>query len=191
MQKSLLSLSLSLLVLILTASCGWKLHPALNKSEKSYTISIPYVEGDPSGKLTAQLVETIQREGGFRYVHSGGRLILKVKLIDNDILNIGWKVDPSRDNQKIIPNESRKKLLAEVTVLQEGRAQPLIGPVFIKSFVDYDHQHYALNNDANIFSLGQLTDIDTARDGLDTPMYRAMALEINNFLLMHQEELSL
>lgn len=186
MQKSLHCLLLSLL----TVSCGWKVHPSLQKDQASSTLSIPYVEGDPSGKLTTELVHTIQKEGAFRYAHSHGTYTLKVKLVDSDILNIGWRVNPSDESHEdILPNESRKKLLAEVTLLKAGSETPVLGPAFIKAYVDYDHQHYALNNSANIFSLGQLTDIDTARDGLDVPMYRAMAREINQYLLLHAAEL--
>src|SRR5689334_1887340 len=48
---------------------------------KYSTISIPFVEGDGDGVLTAELVRQFSTSGALRYVPNGGALTLKVKWV--------------------------------------------------------------------------------------------------------------
>ena len=179
------------MICLALTSCGWRMAPSCS-SDKHLTLSIPYVEGDPSGSLTAALSEQVEKRSGFSYVSGEGDLTLKVRLTDSKTDNIGFRHDPSKKldgRQKLLPNESRKRILAEVSVINSATGQLLLGPLCVKASVDYDHQHYALDNSINIFSLGQLTDMDTCRDGLVIPAHRALAKEITDILVMHMQEL--
>ncbi|MDB6081861.1 MAG: LptE-family protein [Chlamydiia bacterium] len=164
-------------------------------SSRTRTVSIPFVQGDPNGRLTSDLVEQIEKQGGLRFAHDGGELTLKVTILDDRYDNIGYRHDPKKLRQggkhKIIPNETRSKILAEVTVTETATQKVLLGPAYILATAEYDHQNYSVDNDINNFSLGQLSDIDTAEDVLDIPLYRNLAREIALYLQHHFNKLSL
>ena len=178
------------LLFSLTAGCSWRMAPSLDNSA-TRTISIPYVQGDSSGKLTNELVEQIERQGGFHFVQDGGDLTLKVKLVADKYENIGFRYDLKKfevdrhrhGKRRIIPNETRSKLVAEVQVVDNSTGKNVLGPVYILGTAEYDHQNYSINNDINRFSLGQLSDIDTAHDVLDIPLHRNLAREIAQYLV--------
>ena len=160
--------------------------------ESCYSLSIPYVQGDSDGQLTGALIEAVQQAGGFRYVHSGGTLTLNVKILDRKKENIGFRFDPKRftvGKRRIIPSEGRRKLLAEVSVIDSVTKKVLIGPALVVGICEFDHQNYSLNHDVNIFSLGQLSDIDTTYDVVDIPLNRDTARRIAEYLEAHYDEL--
>ena len=179
-------------LLLASTGCAWHLDPSLDTSQ-TQTISIPYVEGDATGELTSNLVREMEKQGGFAYrSDETGTLALKVRLLDDTYENIGFRFDPEKlhhHKKKLIPNETRQKDLAEVSVIDTTTGKVLLGPAYILSCVDYDHQNYSLNNDINVFSLGQLSDIDTAIDALDTPRYQHLAREITQYLGNHFDKL--
>ncbi len=173
---------LTILACFIFTACGFHLAPSLSKNEAT-TINVPYVQGDHSGKLTAALVEEIEKHTKYCYVKNNGTVTLQVKLLDTRNENIGFRFDRhSPGSEKLIPNESRTKRLAEVTLIDTGTQKVLLGPVYILATNDYDHQNYSLNTDINRFSLGQLSDIDTTDDVLYIPADRTLAQEIANWL---------
>ena len=168
------------------SACSWRLASSVDKKD-ARSIAIPYVEGDSSGRLTNDLVEEVEKQTGLVFSGDGGELTLKVVLVDNTYDNIGFRFDPKqlhshKHEKKLIPNETRQLDLAEVTVIDNASGAILLGPAYILSSYDYDHQNYTMNNDINVFSLGQLSDIDTAIDALDIPRYNHLAQEIAQYL---------
>lgn len=164
-----------------------------SSKETAPTMSIPYVEGDSDGKMTSFLVDTIAKDGAFEYVQSGGSLTLNVKILDHKYDNIGFRYDPKRTKKqvkRVIPSESRSKLLAEVELVDNTTQQVVLGPAHIVAYADYDHQNYSINNDINVFSLGQLSDIDTASDVIDIASFRSLAREISDYLHAHRKEIN-
>jgi hypothetical protein len=154
---------------------------------------IPYVDGDSDGRMTSFLVEAVEKEGVLRSAPSTARLTLKVKILDRKYTNIGFRYDPNRlkhQVKRVIPSESRSKLLAEVTVIDTASQKILLGPAHIVAYSDYDHQNYSINNDINVFSLGQLSDIDTASDSIDIASFRSLAREIAEYLHAYSNKLS-
>ena len=180
-----------LLSLLLFSSCAWRLDPSL-QTEETRTISIPYVQGDKTGELTAKLIQAIDCTSGLQFSQDQGELTLKVKLLDKTYDNIGFRFDHRelhKHKRKLIASETRQLDLAEINVVENGTGNIILGPCYILSSIDYDHQNYNMNSDVNVYSLGQLSDIDTTEDSLDTPRFRALAKEIAKFLHDHFEKI--
>lgn len=150
------------------------------------TISIPYIEGDLDGDLNACLVRQLSRTGAFDYVNDeGGSLTLRVKVIDFSDDNIGFRYDRKKDGhlkKTIIPTETRLGILVEVSVIENCSGTILRGPVRFASSFDFDHEYDTSRNRVNIFSLGQLGDIDAASDVAQHPLNQKMAKKIVDYL---------
>ena len=185
--------SFCLFCLLPISSCGFRLATSVDK-ESCRTVNIPYVQGDSGGLLTSDLIKYIEKQSPLAFVSEGGSLTLQVKLLDEKYENTGFRYNPHdlhHGKKKIIPNETRQKDLAEITVIDNRTGQTLLGPAYILATTDYDHQNYTLNNDVNVFSIGQLNDINTSQDALDVPRFRNLAKEIASYLENHHDKLSL
>jgi hypothetical protein len=172
-------------LLFLATSCGW--HHA---RQTPSTLSVPYVKGDSDGLLTAELIQQLEKQGTFSYAQNGGEYTLQVSLLDSKSENIGFRYDPKKlenGKRKTIPDETRRKLLAKVTVVNSASQKIILGPAYILGQADFDHEYYNLNSDTNKFSLGQLTDIDTTYDVVDIPLHRDLATQIAQYLENHQD----
>jgi hypothetical protein len=192
---------LLLLPLIFNLSCGYQFGQGCLLT-KYQTMSIPYVIGDTTGELTAILIKQISRSSAFRYVREGGDLVLNVSLCECSEENIGFCYDTKKDkndredkerdsrecrkrefNHSIIPIESRATIIAEVTVIDCSSGCNVLGPAKLFASVDFDHDYYYSPDRINVFSLGQLTDVDAARDAVQTPLYTALAEKISEYIL--------
>lgn len=166
-------------------SCGYKLD-CIPSAEDVPTLTIPYVVGDINGELTAAIVREISVTGRYRYLSSGGDSILKVRIIDEYEENIGFRYDRHRKGdlkKQIIPVEERSYILVEVELVAAGSCQTLKGPIRLMANVEFDHDYYTIRNRDNIFSLGQISDIDEAEDAATTPLYKKLAEKITDFLI--------
>jgi len=169
----------SLLATMLTG-CGYTFM-AGSGPYKQATLSVPYVVGDQDGSLTSAIVREVVREGTFRYRSCDGALTLKVTQIDQEEENIGFRYDRKKKGaltKDTIPTETRITSIVEITLVENGSGATLLGPVQLSASVDYDHDFYFSRNGVNIFSLGQLTDLDTAYDAVQTPLNQAIARKI-------------
>ncbi|MFQ5729847.1 MAG: hypothetical protein ACE5GN_05765, partial [Waddliaceae bacterium] len=83
----------------------------------------------------------------------------------------------------MIPTETRIKVLAEVTVRDSCSGEMVLGPAKIYASVDYDHDYYFSRDAVNVFSLGQLTDSDAAHDAVQSPLNRALAQKIVDYVI--------
>lgn len=155
-------------------------------SQRYTTISVPYVEGDQRGELTAEVIKKLSTSGAFRYVSCGGDLVLKIKLLEFREENIGFRYDRKKTGQlkkSIIPTETRMKAIAEVLVIESGSGETIRGPTRMIASTEFDHTYYATRDEINIFSLGQLNDLDAARDAVKQPLNRHLAERIVDFIM--------
>ena len=171
---------IQLLLILLLTSCGY--HFGTGSTINSYrTISVPYVEGDWDGTITSAIIKEISEYTSLAYRDCGGALILKVKVLDYDDENIGFRYDRKKDgNPKdiIIPDETRTSIRAEVVVIEASSGCNILGPVEIFADVEYDHDYYSNRDAINVFSLGQLSDIDEAYDAAQQPLNKRLAEKI-------------
>ncbi len=123
------------------SACGY--HQGREDVSISYrTVSIDPIDGDWNGDLTAALVERLAASGIAMYRTSGGELILQVKLEDVDEKNIGFRYNQHKDGKiqkSIIPTETRLTAIAQVTLLEAATNAPVLGPVKLKTDVEFDH----------------------------------------------------
>jgi hypothetical protein len=150
------------------------------------TISVPYISGDEEGELTAELIKQFTTSGAFSYLPYGGDLILKAEFIELRDENIGFRYDRKKrgDLKKaIIPTETRLNALVEVTLIESATGYVLRGPTRIFASVDFDHDYYSSRHAVNIFSLGQLSDIDAAHDAVMHPLNRRLAEKIADYII--------
>jgi hypothetical protein len=175
---------LVVLTLLFLTGCGY--HSGQGCIPEVYhTISIPYVEGDIDGDLTAALVKQFSQSGGLEYRNCGGQLCLKVKIVDLLEENIGFRYDRKKSGRldhTIIPTEMRITIFAEFSVCHNYSGEVILGPVIISASRDFDHDYYTSRNMVNIFSLGQLTDVDDAKDGIQAPLNQELARKIVEYI---------
>lgn len=152
---------------------------------KYQTISVPYVEGDWDGSLTSAIIQQVSQSGILKYRKQGADLILQVKVIDYSDENIGFRYDRKKDGKlssRIIPDETRIWVLVEVAIIDAGCGTTFLGPVQLYADVEFDHDYYDSRNGVNVFSLGQLTDIEAARDAAQRPLNRCLAQKIVDYI---------
>lgn len=176
-----------LLASTLLTGCGYRSGPG-GLLEQYQTISVPYVEEDRDGLLTAAIVKQIAASGSFEYCRDGGDLILQVMIIDFNEENIGFRYDRNKKGQiskyrDIIPTETRLSALAEVSVIEGCSGRVLLGPARLSADVDFDHDYYSTRNGVNIFSLGQLNDVEDALDAAHKPLNEVLAKKIVDFVV--------
>jgi hypothetical protein len=187
-QSELVRKGIKVFVLILAlslTSCGYR--AGIGDTLCAYrTISVPYVEGDWNGALTSEIVKDLSQTGRLAYRRDGGSLILNVTLLDVDDENIGFRHDRTTRRGKlkkeVIPIETRLIAVAEVEVVEACSGRIILGPVEIVAYADFDHDFTTSRNGINVFSLGQVTDFDEARDAAYTPLNRQLARKIVDFV---------
>lgn len=167
------------------AGCGYTLNTVPGFSDAP-SISIPYVEGDVDGQLTAALIRSVALSGEYVYRSAGGEYILEARIIDDLYENIGFRYDRTKKNclkEYIIPVEMREGLLIEIQLVSACNGQIVLGPNRLYADIEYDHDYYSIRGGVNTFSLGQLTDIDSAEDAAKTPLYRVMGEKVASWLI--------
>lgn len=155
-------------------------------SERYSTISIPYVEDDDDGQLTKEIIHAMSTSGAFKYTPYQGELTLKIKLLDWYDENIGFHYDRKKSGKLkngLIPTETRLYAVVEVLLIETATDKILRGPTLIKTSVDFDHDYYSNRNEINVFSLGQLNDIDEAQEAASRPLYRRIAIKISDYII--------
>lgn len=150
------------------------------------TINVPYVDGDIDGELTAAIVQEIATSGAYAYKSAGAELLLRVTIVEDSEENIGFRYDRSRKGKLqdwLVPVETRMTLKVDVELLDSASCCTLRGPARIQADVEYDHDFYTIRNQVNIFSLGQLTDVDSAQDVASSPLHQKLAEKIVDWLI--------
>lgn len=171
------------LILFFSSSCGYQ---AIRYSEScNKRISVPYIENDANGDFTAAVIHAISTSGGFEYCSTGGDLILQIRALDTQNEDIGFRYDRKKNGKlrhTMIPVERRTCALAEITLIDSNSGCTLLGPARLSSAVDYDHDYFNSRNGINVFSLGQLTDIDAAQEDIQYSLNRALAQKIADYI---------
>lgn len=171
-------------LMFLLVGCGYQLGQG-GLTAAYRTISVPYPEGDFDGSLTSSIVRRISRSGSFEYLSSGGELTLLVKMLDLNDENIGFRYDRHKEGElsrRIIPTETRITAVAEVSVVESVSGTVVLGPTRLLASVDFDHEYYDSHNEVNVFSLGQLTDVDEANDAVMRPLNEVLAEKIVDYI---------
>jgi hypothetical protein len=182
---SLTKISAILLMGCLLVGCQYQFGRG-DLSERYSTISVPFAEGDQRGELTADVIKKLSTSGAFRYVSAGGDLILKIKLLEFSEENIDFRYDRKKTGERkksIIPIETRVNAFAEVQLIEGGTGRVVRGPTRISASAEFDHTYYTTRDEVNIFSLGQLNDIDAARDAIMHPLNRYLAERIVDYVI--------
>lgn len=183
LSKKVLTLCCPLLLLFLVG-CGYQFGNG-ELVDRYKTISVPYVVGDRNGDLTAELIKEIAARSPLEYRQSGSSLILHVEILEVNNDNIGYRYDRKRDGERkdwVIPSETRISYLAEVSLIDAATGRVIYEPARITSSVDFDHDYFSSSNSINIFSLGQLTDIEEAREAVVHPLNRSLAAKIVDYI---------
>ncbi len=174
-----------ILFLLISTSCGYHQGNQESLIPPHQTLSIDSIEGDWNGDLAAALVERVTAMGLARYRPCGGDLLLKVALVDFNEKNIDFRYDRHKDGKlrrSIIPTETRLTATAQITLVQAATNTPLLGPIQLKAYVEFDHEYYSSHDEVNVFSLGQLSDYDEAYDAAYPPLILALAQKIADYI---------
>src|SRR5688572_2942270 len=173
-----------ILLCTLFVSCGYRWGNN-GLAQRYSSISVPYVQGDWDGSLTAAIVRQIARSGSFEYRSQGGELILIIKIMDLSDENIGFRYNRNKEGElkkTIIPVETRLLITAEVVVMESGSGCVVLEPVRLSASMDCDHSYYSSPNEVNSFSLGQLADVDAAFEAVMRPLYEVLAQKIVDYV---------
>lgn len=170
--------------LLACTGCGY--HFAQRDGLES-SLAIPFISGDRDGFFTEMLIHQVTLQTPFVYSQGDAKYILSVVLLDIDDTNIGFRYDRHKRKKRslkhnIIPTEMRLEACAEVTLALAATGEGLLGPIKIEASVELDHDYYNNNNAINVFSLGQLGDVDAAREAALRPLAAALATNIAEFL---------
>jgi hypothetical protein len=166
-------------------SCGYRYGKDDGLASSYSSISVPYVVGDQDGSLTAAIIKEIVRSGFLKYQDTGGNLILKVDKVELDEDNIGFRYDRRKRGgltKDVIPTEVRITIYVEISLTEAASCSIVLGPVLLSASVDYDHDYYFSRDGVNMFSLGQLTDLETAYDAVKVPLHKAIAEKIADYI---------
>lgn len=167
------------------SSCQYKFGFS-DQSPYYSTITIPHVQGDLKGELTAEVIKKMSSSGAYRYVNCGSDYTLKITLLDTTEQNIDYRYDRKKTGKlkkNIVPTESRFISRVEVTLINTGTGKIVKGPACISASAEFDHTYYTTRDKINVFSLGQLNDIDVARDAAKTPLNRELAERIVDYVV--------
>ena len=182
------------LLLTLLLGCGYQLGQG-SKLDEYRTISIPYICGDRTGEITDALIKEMSRSGVFAYRNHSADLCLKVEIIEFVEQNIGYQQGPDsnygyddkstgyRSGKTVIPNETRLTVIAEVTVVESRTGCVKLGPGRIRASDDFDHDYYFSPDGINQTSLGQLTNMEAARDAVMRPLSVVFAEKVVDYIV--------
>ncbi len=177
-------------LLLLLLGCGYQ----TISTEDRATISIPYARGDEEGFLTSAVISEINRTGLYDLVNSGGELEVKIAIVGNSEEVVGFRFNRTEKKGKVEPNllatENRRHLAAEVTVFRASEEDPILGPIVVTAFKEFDYidastvQELAFVRPSGKlekvidFSEGQLDSIEGAQDNVLVPLYDDLAKKI-------------
>lgn len=163
-------------------SCGYRGEESFIQQYRA--ITVPFVVGDPDGQLTSAIVREISISSPLPYSQLDGDLILKVKLLDVEEDNVGYRYDRKKRGtirKRLIPCETRVTAQLEVS-LEDRYCNQVLPTVIITASLDFDHDYYSSRDSVNIFSLGQLSEVDAARDTVISPLNALISKKIVDYL---------
>ena len=150
----------------LISSCFGGYEQTSSTFSNDHLVQIPYIQGDSSGQLTSHLVREFSSTFPNQLANQSN-VSLQVKMINELEDNVGFQYetdDNGNREDKIIPNENRLTLVAEVKLIELNTGEVLLGPEVIRASGVFDFDFDAMKNDDMSFSLGQLNGLNDARD---------------------------
>jgi len=163
------------------SSCGFM--PANRFCEGVRSIAVDPICSDPQGRLRVILAQELVRSGSFYYSNCP-ELTLCVDILSFCDENIGFRYDHNGEGmltKTLIPTETRTKVTCSVEVL-DSCSQTVMGPFCVSEEIDFDHDFYQNYDAVNVFSLGQVTDIEAAEEVALRPLYIKLAKKIVRYL---------
>ena len=171
--------------LLLLTKCGYTMQMG-DRVDVTRGINVPFVVGDIDGQLTQEIVKELATRGCI-ILQGAGNLFLSVELLEIRDENIGFRYDRKKKGElthSIIPVETRIFAQAKVAVVDVSKGCTLLGPVLIEAWYDYDNDYYYSQNGVNVFSLGELSDYETAREAAKRPLYKVLARKMADYILV-------
>ncbi len=184
-------------VLLLLTACGYRFEPQEEEASASTsvrTIAVPYIKGDPEGKLTSELIHQLSASGSFEYVRTGGELLLNAVIVSDNVDRIGYRFDrhgrEGKRRHRLVGIENRRELIVEISLIDTRTDTILLEPTKVIAHTEYDYIDPYSVKDLLFFdedappqrtitlSLGQLDSIEGAQDDSSTPIYRHLAQKI-------------
>jgi hypothetical protein len=176
---------------LLLSSCSYRWD--LNYPQaKRPTITIPFIQGDEEGMLTAEITNAIASSRIADVVAKGGDYTLKVQIIRSDAEIIGYRINPQKIKGEIKENllatEGRKIIGVEAGLYQGDDL--VYGPYKIAATADYDYidgdsveDLTFVNREGEMvialpFSLGQLEPYEAALEAAARPVRVRLAQKI-------------
>ncbi len=180
-----------LLLLILLSGCSYHWTPNFVGGDRP-TLSVPFVDEDADGMLTAQLIAAISTSGIADVKSIGGHYTLQVVILNEETEKIGFRIDQQKVDgslrKDLFASEARRSITAEVSLLQGGEV--VKGPFKISADAEYDYVDGDAIQDLTFvdsqgtlrtvlpFSLGQLEPSESAAKAASTPLYRKLSQKI-------------
>jgi hypothetical protein len=176
--------------LLFFSGCGYRWTPDYPEGARP-TLTIPFVTGDEEGLLTSELVSAFAASGLVRVVPQSGAYRLVVTMGSAQNQTIGFRRDPQKIGSKIKKNlladEGRKTVQVEAIVFRGETEEVVYGPYLLSADAEYDYvdgdsiedlTFTTLNGETVTvlpFSLGQLEPIESAEEGVSSPLFRKIA----------------
>lgn len=169
---------------LLINACGYK--AGAGGSSPGVTFCVPLIEGDKDALFSSTIIREVSSRTSFQYNSENAQTILNIRILDLDDENVGFRYDRKRTGKlrhNVIPTETRIAVQVEMTLFKACDSTPILGPLLIEAAIDFDHEYYPNRDAINVFSLGQLTDYDAARDAAIFPLSRELARRIADRLI--------
>lgn len=183
--KTLSNKLTSVALLFCLSSCGYTSLSSQGTLSQYRTISVPYVQGDTNGELTAVLTQTLVESGEWKYKTFDGDLTLEVKVVDTKVEDIGYNRFFNQNNRIqrwMTPNEQRLSILVEIKVIDESTGKIVLGPKHLSSSVRYDFDPEFNEDNLVGFSLAQYNYVDNARSIATVPLNQRLSKVIVDYL---------
>lgn len=179
--------------LLVCSSCGYRANQA-----KSDTLMVSYVEGDLTGSLTSDIIQSLNQNSTYKIVSSNASFILKAKVVQNSNSQIGYQYDRTPISgariNRIVPNEGRNTLKVEFEVIDSLSGETTYGPKIVSASADFDYvdpdsivdisflNSRGIRESVLSFSLGQLDSIDGASDAANMSASKILAEKLSRAL---------
>lgn len=179
------------LLAVSCVSCGYRWEPDY-PNEIRPSISVPFVQGDEDGTLTAEIVHKLAASGLADVTSKSGDYQLRVSIVNTTLEQVGYRIDPQKIKGEIKKNllatEGRKTITMEAALYD--KEEVAFGPYKIVADIDYDYvdgdslQDLTFTNSAGEFltvlpfSLGQLESVESAQEAALRPLNVRLAQKV-------------
>lgn len=177
----------------LLTACAYRWQPEFPEVARP-TVTVPYVEGDEEGLLTAEIIEALSSSGIVDVLHERGDYRLQIAIVASSNETVGYRRDPQKVDGKVKKNllacEGRRGIFVEATLYKSSTDEIAFGPYRIATDSDYDYVDGDSVQDLTFvgskgalitvlpFSLGQLESVESAQEAALKPLYRRLAQKI-------------